>query len=104
MQPRLSALLAALMLAASGEGWAEDQPDATTQLVTMTQAHSICLINTDTLPPPQVRSIAAQFLADQGISPRQRRAVQRNPRFRNLLQAYIQERGGCRQLVEALMP
>ena len=53
----------------------------------MTQAHSICLITTDTLPPSQVRRIAAQFLADQGISPRQRQAVQRDPRFRNLLQA-----------------
>ena len=104
MQPRLSVLLAALMLAAAGEGWAEAQPDAATQLVTKTQAHSICLIATDTLPPPQVRRIAAQFLDDQGISPRQRQAVQRNPRFRNQLQAYIQERGGCRQLVEALMP
>ena len=104
MQPRLSVLLAALMLAAAGEGWAEGQPDAATLLVTMTQAHSVCLIATDTLPPPQVRSIATQFLADQGISPLQRLAVQRDPDFRNRLQAYIQERGGCKGLVKALMP
>ena len=104
MQPRLSVLLAALMLAAAGEGWAEGQPDTATQLVTKTQAHSLCLITTDTLPPSQARRIAAQFLADQGISPRQRQAVQGDPRFRNLLQAYIQEWCGCRGLVEALMP
>ena len=103
MQPRLSVLLAALMLAAAGEGWAEGQPDAATLLVTKTQAHSLCLITTDTLPPTQARRIAAQFLADQGISPRQLQAVQ-GIRLRNLLQAYIQERCGCRGLVEALMP
>ena len=45
-----------------------------------------------------------KFLADQGISPLQRLAVQRDPDFRNRLQAYIQERGGCKGLVKALMP
>ena len=104
MHPRVSPLLAALMLAAAGEVWAEEQPDTATVLVTVTQAHSLCLIETDTLPAPQAQSIAARFLAEQGISPLQRIAVQRDPQFRDLLGAYIQQRGGCRRLVDALMP
>ena len=72
-------------------------------VVTVTHAYALCLIETSTLPRQQAMATADGFLSDQGISPAQRMAIRRSAAFYGLLQAYIQQRGGCRQLVRELM-
>ena len=72
-------------------------------VVTVTHAYALCLIETSTLPRQQAMATADGFLSDQGISPAQRMAIRRSSAFYGLLQAYIQQRGGCRQLVRELM-
>ena len=77
--------------------------DETTTLVTVTHAYALCLIDTATLPRRQAMATADGFLNDQGISASQRMAIRRSKAFYGLLQAYIQQRGGCRKLVRELL-
>lgn len=104
MQPRFPVVFAALILVAISGVQAQEEPDTTTVLVTVTEAHSVCLIQTATLPEAKVHSIADRFLNEQGINAHQRSSVERHPDFQALLKAYIEERGGCRTLVNELMP
>ena len=102
----LAAGLLLLLGATAGHPQPSTDPITTNQIsmvVTVTHAYALCLIDTATLPRQQAMATADDFLSDQGISPAQRMAIRRSAEFYDLLQAYIQQRGGCRQLVRELM-
>ncbi len=102
MQSRLPVMLASLIVISSGPSTAQGDPDPSTVLVTVAQANAICLIETETLPAEQAMAIAKAFLTQQGITATRSNAVQRNEDFNTLMLTYIQQRGGCEQLVQEL--
>ena len=76
--------------------------DDTTISVAVAQGNAHCLIKTGTMKPEKAQSIADGFLAQQKISPQTSTAVKNTAGFRDLMNAYIADRGGCSALVEAL--
>ena len=92
-----------LMLLSATAGHPQTSTDPITAVVAVTHAYALCLIDTGTLARQQAMATADGFLSDQGISPAQRMAIRRSRAFYGLLQAYIQQRGGCRQLMREFM-
>jgi hypothetical protein len=96
-------LLTALAIAGLEAGSVRaQQPDATTIAVAVAQGNAHCLIKTGTMKPEKAQSIADGFLAQQKISPQTSTAVKNTAGFRDLMNAYIADQGGCSALVEAL--
>ena len=92
-----------LLVLGATAGQAQPATDPTTALVTVTRAYAVCLIDTATLPRQQAIATADGFLRDHGVSSAQRSAIERSEQFTTHLRAYIQQRGGCRQLVMELL-
>ena len=96
-------LLTTLAISGLAAGSARaQQPDATTIAVAVAQGNAHCLIKTGTMKSEKAQSIADGFLAQRKISPQTISAVKNSADFKDLMNAYIADRGGCSALVDAL--
>ena len=76
--------------------------ERTTALVTIAEANARCLIETKRMKPAKARNIANQFLLSKGVSDAEREEVQSAPGYDDLMRRYIDEQGGCEDLVRNL--
>ena len=73
-----------------------------TALVTIAEANARCLIETKQMRPAQAQDIANRFLLSKGVSDTDRDEVKTTPGYDDLKRSYIDEQGGCKDLVRKL--
>ena len=83
-----------------GASVAVAQTERTTALVTIAQANAQCLIQTGTMGAEQALSLANRFLDAKQVSQDERRKVNNNPGFEDLMKDYINTKGGCEAIVK----
>ena len=76
--------------------------ERTTALVTIAEANALCLIETKQMKPAQAHDIANRFLLRKGVSDTDRDEVKTAPGNYDKLPRYIDEQGGCQDLVRKL--
>ena len=76
--------------------------ERTTALVTIAEANALCLIETKQMKPAQAQDIANGFLLSKGVSDTDRDEVKTAPGYIDLMRRYIDEEGGCQDLVGKL--
>ena len=76
--------------------------ERTTALVTIAEANALCLIETKQMKPAQAQDIANRFLLSKGVSETDRDEVKTAPGYNDLMRLYIDEQGGCKDLVRKL--
>ncbi|AII48606.1 hypothetical protein KR52_05545 [Synechococcus sp. KORDI-52] len=76
--------------------------ERTTALVTIAEANARCLIETNQMKAVQAQDIANRFLTSKGVSDADREEVQSAPGYDDLMRRYIDEQGGCEDLVRQL--
>ena len=76
--------------------------ERTTALVTIAEANARCLIETKQMQAAQAQDIANRFLTNKGVSDTERDAVKSAPGYDDLMRRYIDEQGGCEELVRKL--
>ena len=99
-----AALTALVVLSVSGlaqqAGFAASE--RTTALVTIAEANARCLIETKQMQAAQAQDIATRFLTSKGVSDTERDEVKSAPGYDDLMRQYINEQGGCVDLVRKL--
>jgi hypothetical protein len=83
-----------------GSSVAVAQTERTTALVTIAQANAKCLIQTGTMGAEQALSLANRFLDAKQVSQVERRTVNNNTGFEDLMKDYINTKGGCEAIVK----
>ena len=83
-----------------GSSVAVAQTERTTALVTIAQATAQCLIQTGTMGAEQALSLANRFLDAKQVSQVERRTVNNNTDFEDLMKDYINTKGGCEAIVK----
>ena len=76
--------------------------ERTTALVTIAEANARCLIETKQMQAAQAQDIATRFLISKGVSDTDRNEVKSAPGYSDLMRRYIDEQGGCEELVRQL--
>ena len=76
--------------------------ERTTALVTIAEANARCLIETKQMQAAQAQDIANRFLISKGVSDTDRNEVKSAPGYGDLMRRYIDEQGGCEELVRQL--
>ena len=76
--------------------------ERTTALVTIAEANARCLIQTKQMKAAQAQDIANRFLTSKEVSDPERDAVKSAPGYDDLMRQYINEQGGCEELVRQL--
>ena len=76
--------------------------ERTTALVTIAEANARCLIQTKQMKAAQAQNIANRFLTSKGVSDTDRNEVKSAPGYGDLMLRYIEEQGGCEELVRQL--
>ena len=76
--------------------------ERTTALVTIAEANARCLIQTKQMKAAQAQNIANRFLTSKGVSDTDRNEVKSAPGYDDLMRSYIDEQGGCEELVRQL--
>ena len=76
--------------------------ERTTALVTIAEANARCLIQTKQMQAAQAQEIANRFLTNKGVSDTEWDAVKSAPGYDDLMHRYIDEQGGCEELVRQL--
>ena len=76
--------------------------ERTTALVTIAEANARCLIQTKQMKAAQAQNIANRFLTSKGVSDTDRNEVKNAPGYDDLMGSYIDEHGGCEELVRQL--
>ena len=76
--------------------------ERTTALVTIAEANARCLIATKQMKAAQAQDIANRFLISKGVSDTDRNEVKSAPGYDDLMRRYIDEQGGCEELVRQL--
>ena len=76
--------------------------ERTTALVTIAEANARCLIETKQMKAAKAQDIATRFLISKGVSDAERDAVNSAPGYDDLMRRYIDEQGGCEELVRQL--
>ena len=76
--------------------------ERTTALVTIAEANARCLIETKQMKAAQAQDIANRFLISKGVSDTDRNEVKNAPGYDDLKRSYIDEQGGCEELVRKL--
>ena len=102
VQRAATAALVALGLSSLGMPAVDAASERTTALVTIAEANARCLIETKQMKAPQARDIANRFLISKQVSDAEREAVQSAPGYDDLMRQYINEQGGCEELVRQL--
>ena len=70
--------------------------------MTIAEANALCLIETKQLKAAQAQDIANRFLTSKGVSDTERDKVNSAPGYDDLMSRYIDEQGGCEELVRKL--
>ena len=76
--------------------------ERTTALVTIAEANALYLIETKQMKPAQAQDIANRLLLSKGVSDTDRDEVKTAPGYDDLMRRYIDEQGGCQDLVRKL--
>ena len=76
--------------------------ERTTASVTIAEANALCLIETKQMKPAQAQDIANRFLLIKVVSNTDRDEVKTAPGYDDLMRSYIDEHGGCKDLVRKL--
>jgi len=76
--------------------------ERTTALVTIAEANARCLIETKQMKAAKAQDIANRFLISKGVSDAERDDVKSAPGYDDLMRQYINEQGGCEDLVRKL--
>ena len=76
--------------------------ERTTALVTIAEANARCLIQTKQMKAAQAQDIATRFLISKGVGDTDRNEVKSAPGYDDLMRSYIDEQGGCEELVRQL--
>ena len=76
--------------------------ERTTALVTIAEANARCLIQTKQMKAAQAQNIANRFLTCKVVSDTDRNEVKSAPGYDDLMRSYIDEQGGCEELVRQL--
>ena len=76
--------------------------ERTTALVTIAEANTRCLVETKQMQAAQAQDIATRFLTSKGVSDTDRNEVKSAPGYGDLMRRYIDEQGGCEELVRQL--
>ena len=76
--------------------------ERTTALVTIAEANARWLIQTKQMKAAQAQNIANRFLTSKGVSDTDRNEVKSAPGYDDLMRSYIDEQGGCEELVRQL--
>ena len=76
--------------------------ERTTALVTIAEANAHCLIETKQMQAAQAQGIATRFLISKGVNDTDRNEVKSAPGYDDLMRRYIDEQGGCEELVRQL--
>ena len=71
-------------------------------MVTIAEANARCLIETKQMRPAQAQDIANRFLLSKGVSETDRDEVKTTPGYDDLMRSYIDQQGGCKDLVRKL--
>ena len=75
---------------------------ATAALVSIAEANARFLIETKQMKAAQAQDIANRFLTNKGVSDTERDEVKSAPGYDDLMHRYIDEQGGCEELVRQL--
>ncbi len=70
--------------------------------MTIAEANARCLIQTKQMKAAQAQNIANRFLTSKGVSDTDRNKVKSAPGYDDLMRRYIDEQGGCEELVRQL--
>ena len=70
--------------------------------MTIAEANSRCLIETKQMKAAQVQDVANRFLTSKGVCDPERDEVKSAPGYDDLMRCYIDEQGGCEELVRQL--
>ena len=76
--------------------------ERTTALVTIAEANARCLVETKQMKAAQAQDIATRFLTSKSVSDTDRNEVKSAPGYDDLMRQYIDEQGGCEELVRQL--
>ena len=76
--------------------------ERTTALVTIAEANAHCLVETKQMKAAQAKDITTRFLTSRGVSDTDRNEVKSTPGYDDLMRQYIDEQGGCEELVRQL--
>ena len=76
--------------------------ERTTALVTIAEANARCLVETKQMKAAKAQDIATRFLISKGVSDADRNEVKSAPGYDDLMYRYIDEQGGCEELVRQL--
>ena len=76
--------------------------ERTTALVTIAEANARCLIKTTQMKAAQAQDISNRFLTSKGVSDTERDEVKSAPGYDDLMRRYLDEQGGCEELVRKL--
>ena len=76
--------------------------ERTTAVGTIAEANARCLIQTNQMKAAQAQNIANRFLTSKGVSDTDRNEVKSAPGYDDLMRSYIDEQGGCEELVRQL--
>ena len=76
--------------------------ERTTALVTIAEANARCLLETKQMKAAKAQDIATRFLISKGVRDADRNEVKSAPGYDDLMYQYINEQGGCEELVRQL--
>ena len=71
-------------------------------MLTIAEANARCLIETIQIENVQAQGIANRFLTSKEVSDTERDEVKSAPGYDDLMRRYIDEQGGCEELVRKL--
>ena len=102
VQRAATAALVVLSVSSLAQPAAFAASERTTALVTIAEANARCLIETKHMKAAQAQDIATRFLISKGVSDTVRNEVKSAPGYDDLMRQYINEQGGCEELVRQL--
>ena len=76
--------------------------ERTTALVTIAETNARCLVETKHMKAAQAQDITTRFLTSKSVSDSERDEVKSAPGYDDLMRRFIDEKGGCEELVRQL--
>ena len=76
--------------------------ERTTALLTIAETNARCLIGSNQMQSARAQDIVNRFLINKGVSDADRVEVQSAPGSDDLMRRYLNEQGGCEDLVSKL--
>ena len=102
VQRAATAALVALSVSGLVQQAGSAASERTTALVTIAEANARCLVETKQMQAAQAQDIATRFITSKGVSDTDRNEVKSAPGYGDLMRRYIDEQGGCEELVRQL--